>query len=114
MFGMGKTRTEYGVRFGGKDTWGHDTRSKAESACKRMNKSVKGGGTRAKVIQRTVKLTAIKGRVKDTCSGGKCRKSGQVCTKHGKKFGRDADSLYTADGRNRNNVRWDEEGHRWS
>lgn len=108
---FGKSRTEWGVRFGNKDTW-YPSKGEAESAIKRMNKSVKRGGTPAKLIQRTVKLTAIKGRDKDKCEGGKCKRNG-FCRKHAKQFGAQSPSLYTKDGRNRNNLRWDEDGHRW-
>lgn len=109
MFG-GKTQTEYGIRFGGKDKWGYDTKSKAEAACKRMNKAVKVGGTRAKVIQRTVKLTAIKGRPKDKCAGGKCNKRGNVCKKHFRGMSGGKGGEWSLDGVN---ARWDEDGHRW-
>lgn len=105
--------TEWGVRFGSKDTWGYDSKSAAEKAVARMNKAVKAGGTKAKLIQRTKKLTAIKKRPKDTCSGGRCTKRGNICKKHfrektgSKMEGRE----WSLDGIH---ARWDEEGHRWS
>lgn len=109
MFGR-KTQTEYGVRFGGKDTWGYFSKGEAETAIKRMNKAVKAGGTRAKLIQRTVKLTAIKKRPKNTCSGGKCKRNGTVCRKHAGKLmaGNPEFTLKNI------HKRWDEDGHMWS
>lgn len=118
LFG-GKTETEYGVRFGGKDTWNYNSKTDAEKAVKRMNKSVKKGGTQAKLIQRTKQLTAIKGRPKNTCRGGKCNKRGNVCKKHFADMTRGTrarngaltQSEYSLDNIHK---RWDEEGHRWS
>lgn len=111
MFG-GKSETEWGIRVGAKDSWGYPSKREAEKACTRMNKSIKAGSPKAKVIQRTKKLTAIKGRDKDKCEGGKCKRNG-YCRKHGKKFGRDAEGNIMPNGQNRNNARWDEPGHRW-
>lgn len=107
---FGKSETEYGVRFGNKDTWGYGSKSEAEKAIKRMNKAVKAGGPQAKLIQRTKKLTAIRGREKDKCSGGKCRRNGTVCRKHAAKLmaGNSEYSLKDI------HKRWDEEGHMWS
>lgn len=107
---FGKTETEYGVRFGSKDTWGYDSKRDAETAIKRMNKSVKAGGVKAKLIQRTVKKTAIRGRAKDTCAGGKCKRNGTVCRKHAAKLmaGNSEYSLKNI------HKRWDENGHMWS
>lgn len=104
---FGKSETEWGVRFGSKDTWGFSSRSEAEKAAKRMNKAVKAGGTRGKIIQRTKKLTAIKGREKDKCSGGKC-KGPYTCRKHAKKISGSDYELYDKQGRNKNTKRWDE------
>lgn len=108
---FGKSDTEWGYRFKNKEVW-VGSKSEAESAVKRMNKNLKGNASPAKLIQRTRPLTAIRGRDKDKCSGGKCKRNG-FCLKHGKKFGRDNQGNILPNGRNRNNVRWDEEGHRW-
>jgi hypothetical protein len=105
--GWGRSETEWGIRFGSKDTWGFGSKREAENACRRMNKGVKAGGTKAKVIQRTKKLTAIRGREKDKCSGGKC-KGPYTCRKHAKKISGSEYELYDARGRNKNTVRWDE------
>lgn len=104
---FGRTSTEWGIRFGGKDTWGYDSKSKAEAACRRMNKNLKAGGTPGKVIQRTTKLTAIRGNPKDKCSGGKC-KNGYTCRAHSRKISGPEFELYDAKGRNKNTKRWDE------
>jgi hypothetical protein len=104
---FGKTETEWGVRFGGKDKWGYASKKDAENACKRMNKNVGSSGTKAKVIQRTKRLTAIRGREKDKCSGGKC-KGPYTCRKHAKRISGSDYELYDSKGRNKNNVRWDE------
>lgn len=101
-----KSETEYGVRFGRKDTWGYSSRKEAENACKRMNKGVKGGGTQAKVIQRTKQLT-VRGKEKDKCSGGKC-KGPYTCRRHAKRISGSEYELYDHKGRNKNTLRWDE------
>jgi hypothetical protein len=108
---FGKTETEWGYRFNSRDVW-VGSKSEAEKAIKRMNKSVKKGGTPAKLIQRSKKVTAIRGREKDKCEGGKCKRNG-FCRKHARKFGRDAQGNILENGKNRNNARWDEPGHRW-
>jgi hypothetical protein len=104
---FGKSETEWGIRFGGKEKWGYGSKREAETACKRMNKNVKAGGTQAKVIQRTKKLTAVRGREKDKCSGGKC-KGPYTCRKHAKKISGPDYNLYDERGRNKNTKRWDE------
>lgn len=106
---FGRKKTEWGYRFGGKDVW-VDSKGDAESAIRRMNKAVKKGGTRAKLIQRTVKVTAIKGREKDSCSGGKCKRNGTVCRKHAAKLMK-GNSEYSLKNIHK---RWDEDGHMWS
>lgn len=112
MFGRSKSTTEYGVRFGGKDTWGYDSKGAAEAAIRRMNKAVKKGGTQAKLIQRTVKNTAVKNKPKDTCSGGRCNKRGNVCKKHFREMtkGKSGSREWSLDDIH---ARWDEKGHRW-
>lgn len=112
MFGLGKSETEYGIRFGGKDTWGYSSKSEAERAIKRMNKNLKRGGTPAKLIQRTKKLTAIKKNPKDKCVGGKCTRRGNICKKHfrAKTGDKMEGKEWSLEGIH---ARWDEEGHRW-
>ena len=112
---FGRKVTEWGYRTSNSRTevW---CKSKGEALrrIKRNNNKTKRTGVEAKLIQRTVPATAIKKRPKDTCAGGKCTKRGSICKKHFKEKGSEAEwSLYTQDGRNRNNLRWDEEGHRW-
>lgn len=127
-----KTKTEWGYRFGNKDVW-VGSKSEAESAIKRMKKSVKKGATPPKLIQRQVPAgrapakTRLGQKLKDkvpelpknTCRGGKCNKRGNICKKHFQDL--------SANSRGRNgklqsnewsldniHKRWDEEGHRWS
>lgn len=111
MFGR-KSETEWGVRVGNKDTWKFKSKGEAEAAVKRMNQGVRGGAAKAKLIQRTKQMTAVRGRPKDTCSGGKCNKRGNVCKKHfrGLTRGKATGSEWSLDGIHK---RWDEEGHRW-
>lgn len=117
LFG-GKSETEWGYRFKNRDVW-VGSKSEAESAIKRMKKAVKAGGTPPKLIQRTKKLTAIKKRAKNSCSGGKCDKRGSVCKKHFQGMTRGTTARggqYTASEWSLESIhaRWDEEGHRWS
>lgn len=106
---MARTETEYGVRFGNKDTW-YSSKSEAEAAIRRMNKNTKKGQPVAKLIQRTVKKTVIRGRPKDKCSGGKCKR-GNVCKKHFREMSSGRGNDWSLDGIH---ARWDEKGHRWS
>lgn len=109
--------------FGGSTTeWGYRTNKRVEVWCsskgeanrkiRRINNKTSRTGESAKLIQRTVKNTAIKSRPKDTCAGGKCTKRGNICKKHFKaKTGdRMEGKEWTLDGIH---ARWDEEGHRW-
>lgn len=118
--------------FGKTTEWGYRSNKKGETWCsskgealrkiKRINNKTSRTGEEAKLIQRTVKKTIGKGTIKkpvvrkdtDPCSGGKCNKRGNICKKHFREKGSASEwTLYTQDGRNRNNLRWDEEGHRW-
>ena len=110
--------------FGGSTTeWGYRTNKRQEVWCaskgeamrkiKRINNKTSRTGEEARLIQRTVKNTAIKKRPKDTCSGGKCTKRGNICKKHFKeKTGSSMEGKeWTLEGIH---ARWDEPGHRWS
>lgn len=101
----GKSKTQWGVRFRNTEKW-FASKSDAEAAIRRMKKSAKSGAE-PKLIQRTTKLTAIRGNEKDKCSGGKC-KGPYTCRKHAKKISGSEYNLYDERGRNKNNVRWDE------
>lgn len=119
MLGLGKSETEWGIRFDGGEKWGFSSKREAEGACKRMNKNLRRGKTPAKVIQRTKKLSAIRGNPKDKCVGGKCKKNGSVCKKHFAAMTRGSRARggqYTASDWSLEGIhkRWDEEGHRWS
>lgn len=118
---FGKT-TEWGYRTN-KDVvrWCRD-KGQAKREVRRINNKSGRTGISAKLIQRTVKKTITKGTIRkpiqrkdtDPCSGGKCNRRGNICKKHFREKGSSSEwSLYTKDGVNRNNLRWDEEGHRW-
>lgn len=107
--------TEYGYRLSNSkaEVW-CSSKGEANRKIRRINNKTTRTGVSAKLIQRTVKTTAIKKRPKDTCAGGKCNKRGNICKKHFREKGTEKEwTLYTEDGRNRNNLRWDEDGHRW-
>lgn len=118
---FGKT-TEWGYRTNkSQEVWCKD-KGEAKRKIRRINNKTSRTGIEAKLIQRTVKNTITRGGIKkpvqrtpkDPCSGGKCNKRGNICKKHFRQKGTEAEwSLYTQDGRNRNNLRWDEKGHRW-
>jgi hypothetical protein len=112
MIMLGRSEIQYGYRVGGKVTWCSSKKDR-DSILRKMNGNIKKGGPQAKAVQKRVPVTLVKKNPKDSCSGGKCKPNGRMCTKHGKKAGKDMEGLHTKDGRNRNNIRWDEEGFRW-
>lgn len=107
MWGFGKTETQYGIRVKGKKEMWYDSKSARDKALRLMKKNIKASEPQPKACQRTAKLS-FTGNPKDKCSGGKCKRNG-YCTKHGKQFGKNADSLYDGKGRNKNTIRWDGE-----
>lgn len=104
MFGS-RSVTEYGIRFHNGEKWYKD-KSERDSTLRRVKRSAKKG-QEPKAIQRTKKLTLIKKNVKDKCKGGSCKRNG-FCTKHAKNISGSEWSLIDKQGRNKNNVRWDE------
>lgn len=110
---FGRNTVEWGYRTNKSTEVWCDSKGQAKRKVKRINNKTTRTGITAKLIQRTVKNTAIKNRPKNTCSGGKCDKRGNICKKHfkakvGDKF---EGKEWSLDGIH---ARWDEEGHRWS
>lgn len=117
MFGSGGKIKVYGIRIGSKVTW-YDSESQRDGALRLVKKAVKKGAPVPKATHKMIPAPKGKIRSKVTpdrsnkCRGGKCSRNG-YCTRHAKAEGRGMDSIYTDDGKNRNNARWDEPGHRW-
>lgn len=85
MFGRKKIK-QYGYRVGRNSTW-CSSKSDAQKAIKRMNKTAKSSGTQAKLIQRTT--TVKQAKAENKCSGGKCHEErGVYCRKHARGAGK--------------------------
>lgn len=114
LFGS-KTTMEYGINLSGTQTW-YDSESSRDRVFKRMYRAAKASN-KPKKIQRSVKVKPkAAAKVEAKCQGGKCSRS-NFCTKHGKAAGKEMSkapniTLYDAQGRNKNGIRYDASGRR--